>query len=197
MLPPKQSNKRYKPVGANLSIIIEVHKCQEDREILHLNYGFAPTPFGNTLLSWCNRGVCSLAFYDTEPEKQLQKLALKWPEASLHLDPAATAQLATKIFHPTRENSTLTLLLQGTEFQINVWRALLHTRPGKTISYSQLAQMAGTPKAQRAVGSAMAANPIAYLIPCHRVIKKDGNLGNYGGGICRKRNILEWESQQR
>ena len=194
MLPPNQPDKIYNPVGADLSIIIEVHKRPANREILQLNYGLAPTPFGNAFLSWCDRGICALTFCDTEPEKKFQKLALKWPAASLNHNPEAAARLTEKIFQPTPKDSPLTLLLQGTDFQISIWRALLHTQPGQTISYSQLAQMAGTPQAQRAVGSAMAANPIAYLIPCHRVIKKDGTLGNYGGGIKRKQNMLNWEA---
>ncbi len=197
ILPPNPSDEIHNPVGANLGIIIETYTRPANREILHLNYGIVTTPFGNALLSWCNRGICSLTFCDTEPDKQLQKLSLKWPAATLNHKPEPAAKLAEKIFQPTRTNSTLVLLLQGTDFQINIWRALLHTQTGQTISYSQLAQMAGAPKAQRAVGSAMAANPIVYLVPCHRVIKKNGALGNYGGGIRRKRNILEWESKQR
>jgi len=197
MLPPNQPDNIYNPVGADIAIITVEHKRQTKREILHLNYGTVPTPFGNALLSWCDCGICSLIFCDTEPDKQLKNLSLKWPTATLSHNPTLTTQLAEKIFKPTRKNSTLTLLLQGTDFQINIWQTLLNTRPGQTISYSQLAQIAGAPKAQRAVGSAMAANPIVYLVPCHRVIKKDGTIGNYGGGTERKQNMLDWESKQR
>ncbi len=197
MPPPNQSDKIYCPVGTDITIITDEYKRQTRRKILHINYGIVSTPFGNALLSWCNRGICSLIFCDPEPEKQLKKLSLKWPDATLHQHPEPASKLAAKIFQPARKNSTLTLLLQGTAFQIKVWRALLHTRPGQTISYSRLAQMVGTPQAQRAVGSAMAANPIVYLVPCHRVIKKDGTIGNYGGGTRRKQNMLDWESKQR
>jgi AraC family transcriptional regulator of adaptative response/methylated-DNA-[protein]-cysteine methyltransferase len=186
----------YNPVGNNLSIIIDEYKHPEKRKTLLISYGLASTPFGSALLSWCDCGICALTFCDTEPEKQLQKLSRKWPAATLNHKPEPATKLAEKIFQPSQKKSTLSLFLQGTDFQIKVWQTLLHTRPGQTISYSQLAQMAGAANAQRAVGSAMAKNPIAYLIPCHRVIKKDGTLGNYGGGIQRKHNMLKWESKQ-
>ncbi len=197
MRPPNPTGPAYNPVGTNITIFTNTYERQTSNKISQLNYGTISTPFGNALLSWCAHGICALTFCDSGPKNQLQKLHRKWPSATLNHKPEPATRLTAKIFQPTRKNSTLTLLLQGTEFQIRVWQALLHTQPGQTISYGQLAQMADAPKAQRAVGSAMAANPIVYLVPCHRVIKKSGALGNYGGGIHRKRNILEWESKQR
>jgi AraC family transcriptional regulator of adaptative response/methylated-DNA-[protein]-cysteine methyltransferase len=120
-----------------------------------------------------------------------------WPAAACKQDDKAAAKLTSEIFSSPNKKNKIPLLARGSSFQIKVWQALLSTKPGQTISYSQLAQMAGSPQAQRAVGSAMAANPIAYLIPCHRVIKKCGALGNYGGGTKRKQKILNWEAKTR
>ena len=179
-------------VFVNVSLKPEFYK-----KILRVHYGSATTPFGKILLGWINTRLCYLVFCDDGHEIQLRKLIDLWPAATLMPDDNSAAKLAKQIFSSPLKENEFPILVQGSSFQIKVWQALLHTRPGQTISYSQLAQMAGSPKAQRAVGSALAANPIAYLIPCHRVIKKDGNLGNYRWGAGRKQSMLEWESKAR
>ncbi len=191
---PNRSCIVHTPVGPYITIITDKYIRQKSRKTLSINYGISPTPFGDTLLSWCHRGICSLTFCPANPETQLRELIAKWPAATFNHKPDPATGLVKKIFHPDSHKLSITLLLQGTDFQKKVWRALLNTRPGQTISYSRLAQMAGAPKAQRAVGSALAVNPISYLIPCHRVIKKNGTLGNYRWGSQRKQKILDWES---
>ena len=172
-------------------------KRQAGKQNVMLNYGTAPTPFGPALLGWIGPRVCHLVFCDNEPETRLRKLLALWPAAALKQDDKAAAKLTEEIFTNPGKKNKLPLLARGSSFQIKVWQALLNTNPGQTISYSRLARMADSPQAQRAVGSAMAANPIAYLIPCHRVIRKNGDLGKYGGGIRRKLAILEWEARNR
>ncbi len=190
----KQLSRIYHPVGADLAVAVNRYTRPKSRENLLINYGISPSPFGDTLLSWCNRGICSLTFCPADLKTQLKELIAKWPAATCSHEPESANELVKKIFQPNPPEFSVTLLLQGTNFQIKVWRALLNTRPGQTISYSRMAQMAGAPRAQRAVGGALAANPIAYLIPCHRVIKKNGAIGNYRWGSQRKQKILEWES---
>lgn len=166
------------------------------RKVTTINYGIVMTPFGSALLGWTRDRVCYLKFCDRGDEIQLQDLSRLWQTATLKRDNKTAEELAEHIFSlPLKENE-IPLLVQGTDFQINIWQALQDTRPGQTISYSQLARIAGSPKAQRATGSALAANPIVYLIPCHRVIKKNGELGKYGGGSRRKQSMLDWESKQ-
>ncbi len=179
-------------VFVNVSLKPELHK-----KVRTIHYGTATTPFGKILLGWISTRLCHLVFCDDGYEIRLRELIDLWPAATLISDNSTAAKLAKPIFSSPLEKSEQRLLVQGSSFQIKVWQALLHTRPGQTISYSQLARMAGSPRTQRAVGSALAANPIAYLIPCHRVIKKDGTLGNYRWGTWRKQNLLEWESKDR
>jgi AraC family transcriptional regulator of adaptative response/methylated-DNA-[protein]-cysteine methyltransferase len=170
-------------------------KPRTGKKMVMLNYGTAPTPFGPALLGWIGARVCHLVFCDNEAETRLRRLMALWPAAFCKQDDKAAAKLTREIFSSPNQENKIPLLVQGSSFQIKVWQALLNTNLGQTISYSRLAQMAGSPKAQRAVGSAMAANPIAFLIPCHRVIRKSGALGNYGGGTERKQNILNWEAR--
>ncbi len=174
---------------------------REDREITtywkvsELIYGISETPVGRALFGWNCAGVCHLTFDGSEPERIARDLAARWPAATLIRNDAAALQLAEKIFSIRQQPRKIRLLLRGTGFQLKIWQTLLlHTAPGQTISYSRLAQQSGFPRAQRAVGSAMAANPIAFLIPCHRVIKKDGRLGNYRWGRACKQRIIDWES---
>ena len=179
-------------VFVNVSLKPEFYK-----KVLTIHYGTATTPFGEILLGWISSRLCYLVFCDDGHEIRLRELIDLWPAATLISDNSTAAKLAKLIFSSPFKENGLPLLVQGSSFQIKVWQALMHTRPGQTISYSQLAQMASSPKAQRAVGSALAANPLAYLIPCHRVIKKEGTLGNYRWGAGRKRNMLDWESEAR
>jgi AraC family transcriptional regulator of adaptative response/methylated-DNA-[protein]-cysteine methyltransferase len=163
-----------------------------------LSAGFASTPFGKCLIAQSPRGVCHLAFVDSSTAEAWAELQAQWPHAGIHRDDGAAARLARRIFsrsvsvHRPRR-SALRAWVAGTAFQVRVWRALLHVPPGKLVSYGQLARAAGVPGAARAVGNAVGSNPIAYLIPCHRVIRETGVVGHYRWGSTRKRALLSWE----
>lgn len=159
-----------------------------------IGYGHADTPFGNALFGWTARGVCYLEFCDGDQAVKLAALKAYWCGANFVADDAQAALLAVLIFPETPTPGKLHLVLRGTNFQIRVWEALLRTGPTEMLSYAQLATRAGVPRAPRAVGSALAANMLGYLIPCHRVIRGDYGLGNYRWGLTRKAALLGWES---
>jgi AraC family transcriptional regulator of adaptative response/methylated-DNA-[protein]-cysteine methyltransferase len=165
-------------------------------------YGIALTPFGDALFAWTQRGVCKLAFCDgcgsTDSSVLVDDLATEWSAATLQRDEEEATRLSQRIFYPEpgkagQAPEKLHLLLSGTNFQIKVWEALLNIGSSKIVSYSTLAKLAGSSKAQRAVGSALAANRIGYLIPCHRVIRESGDVGVYRWGSDRKAMMLAWE----
>lgn len=159
-----------------------------------LGFGRAPTPFGDALAGWTGRGLCYLAFLDDDEDLRLRELAAQWPAAQRQRDDAQARRLMGQVFAVTPQRGTLHLVLRGSNFQLKVWEALLRVEPSRVVSYSQLARLAGMPKAQRAVGSALAANTIAYLIPCHRVIRESGEPGQYRWGSERKSALLAWEA---
>lgn len=158
-------------------------------------YGFHPTPFGECLLALTGRGICFLAFVDGERQYALQQLRFDWANANLREDPSRTHLVVGQIFAP-RPGASIALHLRGTNFQIKVWEALLRLPPGAATSYEALAEQVGSINAARAVGNAVARNPLAYLIPCHRVLQKAGGFGNYRYGPARKQAILGWEMAQ-
>ena len=157
-------------------------------------YGVADTPFGEALLGWTPRGICNLVFCDDEREKQLQAFAREWPAATRLRDDKAAADLVETVFGSEPVPAKLHLLLRGTNFQIKVWEALLRVGSSRLVSYRILAGMVGSPKAQRAVGSAVAMNRIGFLIPCHRVIRENADVGQYRGGSDRKIALQVWEA---
>lgn len=159
-----------------------------------LGYGRAPTPFGPALIGWTPRGICHLAFCSADAAADEAVLAACWPAAERVGDDATAAKFAARIFPTDAESGRLHLVLRGTNFQLKVWEALVGVEPSRVVSYGQLAAMAGAPKAQRAVGSALAANTIGYLIPCHRVIRESGDIGHYRWGGGRKAAMLAWEA---
>jgi AraC family transcriptional regulator, regulatory protein of adaptative response / methylated-DNA-[protein]-cysteine methyltransferase len=163
---------------------------------LEIAYGLHDSPFGECLIATTPRGVCSVVFTSTQgTEAAIESLRAQWAGATIAEDPARTAEFAARIFgHLPADAPPIRLLLRGTNFQLNVWKALLKIPLGAVASYEELATMAAVPGAPRAVGNAVGANPIAYLIPCHRVIRKTGDFGNYGGGPARKKAMLVWES---
>ncbi len=165
---------------------------------LQIAYGYHDTPFGDCLLGLTERGICSLTFVDGgRRSEELDELAANWPLAELAPDEGRTRPFIDQIFAPSQtEPTTLPLFLKGTNFQVQVWRALLQIVPGTAVTYGDVARMAGNPKAARAVGTAVGRNPIAYLIPCHRVIRQTG-FGHYHWGTTRKKAILGWEAAQR
>jgi AraC family transcriptional regulator of adaptative response/methylated-DNA-[protein]-cysteine methyltransferase len=141
--------------------------------------------------------VCSIVFTSAEgPDRAVSGLREQWAGATIDENPARTVDVAERMFAPAArsDDGPLRVLLRGTNFQLNVWKALLRIPAGAVASYEDLAAIAMVPGAPRAVGNAVGANPIAYLIPCHRVIRKSGEFGNYGGGPARKKAMLVWES---
>ena len=166
-------------------------------EGLEIRHALRPSPFGPVFVAHTPRGLCSLAFVDdhhpmTEPLARLQKL---WPQARLVDDPASGQALVDRVFGgPARADRPLSLHVQGTNFQIQVWQALLQLPPGRLTTYGQLAEQLGRPGAARAVGQAVGHNPLAFVIPCHRVIQRSGQLGGYHWGPTRKHAIHAWES---
>jgi AraC family transcriptional regulator of adaptative response/methylated-DNA-[protein]-cysteine methyltransferase len=164
---------------------------------LTIHYGFNASPFGECLLAVTGRGICFLAFVQNENrEASLAELIRDWPNADLREDTTRIAHYMAQIFHPQPDTRIL-LHLHGTNFQIKVWEALLRIPAGEVATYKELAARIGQPNAARAVGSAVAHNPVAYLIPCHRVLRKAGEFGNYRYGTERKKAMLarEYASQ--
>lgn len=182
-------------------------------EGLTIRYGRHSTPFGPVFLAATERGICRLAFLPDEDgeaqrldplEPQLEALAEQWPDAHLEANPEATARWARRLsdLQQRRSSEVTPLLVQGTNFQLQVWRALLRIPAGGAASYRQIAQAIGRPGAARAVGRAVGANPVALLIPCHRVIQALGpsssyDWGGYRWGSVRKRALLGWEAARR
>jgi AraC family transcriptional regulator of adaptative response/methylated-DNA-[protein]-cysteine methyltransferase len=161
---------------------------------LEIAYGFHPTPFGECLLAATARGICFLAFVDGgNRDAALAELERDWEQATLTLDPARTEPYVEQIFSPA-PRAPLALHVRGTNFQMKVWEALLRIPPGGATSYEDLAVRIGQPRAARAVGSAVAHNPVAYLIPCHRVLRKTGEFGGYRYTPVRKKAMLLRES---
>jgi AraC family transcriptional regulator of adaptative response/methylated-DNA-[protein]-cysteine methyltransferase len=162
---------------------------------VEIRAGFHATPFGECLLALTGRGICFLAFVQPAGRQAvLDELHGRWPNARIGLEPAATAPLAARIFADAPSGSPpLGLHLRGTNFQLKVWEALLRLPAGRVTTYSGLAAAIGQPGAARAVGSAVGNNPIAYVIPCHRVLLGSGDFGDYRCGRARKQAILAYE----
>ena len=158
-----------------------------------IQYGICSTPFGEAVLGWTLRGICYLQFIHNTQQTVIDELYRQWPNANLTLNMEEAAKKGSDIFSPSLERGKIHLLLKGTNFQIKVWEALINTHSSQQLSYSQVSQLIDSPKASRAVGSALANNTIGYLIPCHRVIKNNGEMGNYRWGIERKTAMLAWE----
>lgn len=163
-------------------------------EGLHIAYGLHPSPFGECLMAVTERGICSLMFMEgSDREATLEAFRHDWQKAELSEDPARTLPLLEQIFS-TSSLASLWLHLLGTNFQIKVWEGLLRIPPGTVTTYTTVAQSIGRPNAVRAVSNAVAHNPIAFIIPCHRVIRGSGEMGGYRYGIPRKRAMLAWET---
>lgn len=161
---------------------------------VELRHGIAATPLGDALFGWTPRGICHLAFCDGDADAAFGELRDTWPAANFRRDSSGAAALAARVFPGTPQAGRLHLLLKGTNFQIKVWEALLKIPPASLVSYGQLAGHLAMPRAARAVGSAIAANRIAWLIPCHRVIREDGESSNYRWGAERKLALRVWEA---
>ncbi|WP_439101796.1 methylated-DNA--[protein]-cysteine S-methyltransferase [Congregibacter sp.] len=158
-----------------------------------LEYGWGDSPFGPAFVAWSPRGVCQLSFNAVHDPGVLRAFKDDWRGATRIENARAAAALLQQIFANPLKRGKLHLLLRGTNFQVKVWEALMQVAPGKLVSYKQLGALADTGQAHRAVGSAMARNRIAYLIPCHRVIRQGGDWGNYRWGLERKLALHVWE----
>lgn len=164
---------------------------------LEIRWGFHDTPLGRVLVGLTDRGVCWLSFAtDGSGRPAIDEFRREWEAATLIEDPAATAPVAQRLMQPLARGG-IPLLLRGTNFQIKVWQALLRIPPGTVASYEQVARAVGQPGAVRAVGCAVGQNPVAWLIPCHRVIRKSGLIHNYRWGAGRKQALLAWETARR
>ena len=168
---------------------------------LTIGFGIHPSPFGECLLAMTERGICWLSFIDpNDRQAAIAELAQQWRAALLQERPEMTRPVAERIFPSSRPSAgapatpSIDLFVQGTNFQINVWEALLTIPPGSVASYEEMARRIGAPTATRAVASAIARNPVSFLIPCHRVIRKSGAFGNYRWGAARKKALLGWET---
>ncbi|MDR2236479.1 MAG: methylated-DNA--[protein]-cysteine S-methyltransferase [Chryseobacterium sp.] len=163
---------------------------------LSINYSFTQSPFGYVMAASTEKGICYMAFED-DKETALGNLKHTFPNASFFEKQDALQQNALSIFNKdwTKLN-TIKLHLKGTDFQLKVWESLLSIPMGKLSTYGNLAEKIGNPKASRAVGTAIGSNPVAFLIPCHRVIQSSGNIGGYKWGSERKQLIVGWESSQ-
>ena len=163
---------------------------------LMLEYAVHDTPFGKAFIATTPRGICSFAFLDQpEIDEHLTGLHKKWPHAIVHENHQRTLAVIKAMFSVERRlDYPVSLHVIGTNFQINVWKALLQIPPATVVSYSQVATAIGHPSSARAVGLAVGANPVALLIPCHRVIQQSGKLGGYHWGETRKQAIHAWES---
>jgi AraC family transcriptional regulator of adaptative response/methylated-DNA-[protein]-cysteine methyltransferase len=162
---------------------------------LTIRYGWHATPFGDAMLAATAHGVCFLAFADRgQRSAALDDLRRRWPRAHLDRDESATAPLVDRAFpESVKRGGPLALHVRGSNFQLKVWKALLAVPHSATTTYADLAQAVGAAGAPRAVGNAVGANPISWLIPCHRVLRRDGALGGYAWGPERKRAMLAWE----
>jgi AraC family transcriptional regulator of adaptative response/methylated-DNA-[protein]-cysteine methyltransferase len=164
---------------------------------LTIRYGWHPSPFGECLIARTERGICWLAFVRNGNRPALMdEFTAGWKKARIVEDRNRTEPLIARIYDPAmwHRSSPLPVLVKGTNFQIKVWEALLKIPVGTVVTYEDIALYIGLPKAVRAVGNAVGRNPVSFVIPCHRVVRKTADFGNYGGGPARKKAILAWEA---
>jgi len=162
---------------------------------LSIRYGIHPSPFGKCLIATTERGICHLSFVQTSEGDAIDHLVADWKQATMIEDHRSTVGVIEPIFdlRYNHRGKPLNVHLRGTNFQLKVWEALLQIPTGEVTTYAGLAARLGNPGATRAVGTAVGRNPIAVLIPCHRVIRKVGDFGNYRYGALRKKALLARE----
>ncbi|MFQ5945467.1 MAG: bifunctional transcriptional activator/DNA repair enzyme AdaA [Anaerolineae bacterium] len=165
---------------------------------LEIRHGVHPTPFGSALMAGTDRGICAISFLQSGPaDAELEDLRRTWPGADLVEDPEATRRLGDQIFNQKPDPARgIDLFVKGTNFQIQLWKALLEIPLGSVRSYGDIARAMGRPSSARAVGASLVRNPIAYVIPCHRVIRESGGFGDYRWGRTRKRAMIAWEASR-
>jgi AraC family transcriptional regulator, regulatory protein of adaptative response / methylated-DNA-[protein]-cysteine methyltransferase len=162
---------------------------------IHIQYGFHETLFGFCLIGVTDRGICWLSFLNLNDDKSiaLENLKNHWHNSVFHENQKLTEIFINKIFLKSDDQQKLHVFVKGTNFQVKVWEALLRIPEGSVTTYQSIAQTIQNPNALQAVGSAVGSNHVAYLIPCHRVIRKDGVLGEYRWNANRKKGIIGWE----
>ena len=183
-------------------LIVSIHavtpgQLKNRGEGLTIRFGVHPSPFGDCFLAVTERGICQLSFLDpNNRERAMADLKRRWTDAIILERPESTRPVAERLFGASRtsRHGPLHLFIQGTNFQVKVWEALLTIPPGAVASYQEIARRIGAPSATRAVGTAVGQNPVSYLIPCHRVIRKSGAFGQYRWGAARKQAMLGWEA---
>lgn len=167
---------------------------------LTLRAGVATSPFGDCLIAETTRGICHLTFFEPDQREQaITAMRAAWPLAGMQWDDRHAGRRAAQIFTTGRAGNPSVrwkVWVRGTLFQVRVWQALLNVPIGTRVTYGQLAATVGHPAAARATGTALGNNPIAFLIPCHRVVRSTGDTGHYRWGCDRKRAILAWETCQ-
>lgn len=169
-------------------------------EGLDIAYGFHASPFGEALVMTTARGVCGVAFVDEDQQQTragaLEDMTRRWPKACFREAPTETQASVGRLFQPSRWQATqpLRLVLIGTDFEVRVWETLLKIPLGRAVSYADIARHLGQPTASRAVGTAVGRNPISFAVPCHRVMRGDGQLAGYHWGLTRKRALISWET---
>lgn len=166
---------------------------------MQIDFGVVDSPFGACLIGLTERGVCTLEFLSDGSETEGKNcIGERWPEAELNLNAERASETLARILTGLLATGGQPRLdIRGSNFQLRVWDALLRIPPGRMISYGELARALGRPQASRAVGTAVGANPVPLLIPCHRVLRRNGSFGHYSGGVLRKRAILLWEHGER
>jgi AraC family transcriptional regulator of adaptative response/methylated-DNA-[protein]-cysteine methyltransferase len=171
------------------------HQYKTKGEGLKIEYGFHNTPFGECFIATTEKGICGLSFIENiSNEECLNQFKYNWKNAAFSTNQEKSKAIIDKIFDPEVRDKKLHLIVKGTNFQVKVWDALIKLPFGSITTYQKIAEYIGSPKAVRAVGSAVGDNSIAYLIPCHRVIRKEGKIGEYRWGSARKKVLLGWES---
>lgn len=162
---------------------------------LMIRYGFHDSPFGECLVAVTDRGLCGLEFLESgDRESAVGWLRSRWPSATLREEPEETAAMAARVFTAGDARGAIPIVLQGTNFQLKVWEALLRIPHGEVATYGEIAERVCSSRAARAVGAAIGRNPVAFVVPCHRAIHSTGAFGRYHWGAERKRAILGWEA---
>jgi len=163
-------------------------------ENIFINYAFEETPFGKVIIASTDKGICHL-FFENDERVALANLKSRFPQAKYSIQSDDYQQAALSIFHQDwTQHDQIKLHIKGTDFQLKVWESLVKLPLGSLATYGSIANKIDKPKASRAVGTAIGSNPIAFIIPCHRVIQKSGNLGGYMWGTTRKSAMIGWEA---
>jgi len=170
------------------------HEYRHKGADIHIAYGFHDTPFGECMIANTTRGICMLDFVDDNREFILQRLHDKWTNANIQQDQDHTTPHLATLFKS--DSNPIKILPYGTPFQLKIWNILLQIPFGQQTTYSAIARQINQANAARAVGSAVAQNHIAYLIPCHRVLRTDGGLANYKWSKKRKSKLIDWEKSR-